>query len=68
MFAATDPEWAPWYVVRTDDKRRGRLNLITHLLNQVPYEPATPLEVVFPERQAPDDYVERELHYIPTPY
>ena len=39
MFAATDTAWAPWYVVRTDDKRRGRLNLITHLLSQVPYEP-----------------------------
>ena len=42
MFAATDSAWAPWYVVRTDDKRRGRLNLITHLLSQVPYEPLVP--------------------------
>ena len=39
MLAATDTPWAPWYVVRTDDKRRGRLNIITHLLSQVPYEP-----------------------------
>ena len=45
MFAATDSAWAPWHVVRTDDKRRGRLNLITHLLSQVPYEPLAPKEV-----------------------
>jgi Polyphosphate kinase 2 (PPK2)/NUDIX domain len=36
MFAATDNAWAPWYIARTDDKQRGRLNLISHLLSQVP--------------------------------
>ncbi len=41
-------EWAPWYVVHTDDKRRGRLNLITHLLSQVPYEPLSPKTVDVP--------------------
>ena len=39
MFAATDTEWAPWHVAHTDDKRRARLNVISHLLSQVPYEP-----------------------------
>src|SRR5438045_1333523 len=39
MFAASDSEWAPWHVAHTDDKRRGRLNIITHLLGQVPYKP-----------------------------
>ena len=34
MFAATDTPFAPWHVVRSDDKRRARLNLITHLLEQ----------------------------------
>jgi polyphosphate kinase 2 len=70
MFAATDTEWAPWYLVHTDDKRSARLNLITHLLSQVPYEAQPPKNVVFPERRAPGDYVEsqRELHWIPTPY
>ena len=34
MFAATDTAWAPWYVVRSDDKRRARLNIIPHLLAQ----------------------------------
>jgi polyphosphate kinase len=70
MFAATDTAWAPWYVVRTDDKRRGRLNLITHLLSQVPYEPVTARAAMFPARQDPGDYVEPDLarHMIPTPF
>ncbi len=70
MFAATDSAWAPWHVVRTDDKRRGRLNLITHLLAQVPYEPLASKEVNFPERQPPGDYVEPDLspRSIPTPF
>jgi polyphosphate kinase 2 len=38
MFAATDTPWAPWYVVRSDDKKRARLNLIAHLLARVPYK------------------------------
>jgi polyphosphate kinase 2 len=70
MFAATDSEWAPWHVVRTDDKRRGRLNLITHLLAQVPYTPLPEKHVSFPERQPAGDYVEADLspHYIPSPF
>ncbi len=39
MFAATDTAWAPWFVAHTDDKKRGRLNIITHLLGQIPYQP-----------------------------
>jgi polyphosphate kinase 2 len=38
MISATDTEWAPWYRVRADDKRRARLNCIAHLLSKVPYE------------------------------
>jgi polyphosphate kinase len=70
MFDTTDTEWAPWYLVRTDDKRRGRLNLITHLLGQVPYEPLKPRDVSLPKRQKTGDYTERELsaHPIPTPF
>jgi polyphosphate kinase len=70
MFAATDTAWAPWHVVRTDDKRRGRLNLITHLLTQVPYTPLTPKAVTFPDRQDSGDYTEPDLtsRLIPTPY
>jgi polyphosphate kinase len=70
MFAATDTGWAPWYVVRTDDKRRGRLNLITHLLGQVPYEPLERKKVTLPKRQKPTDYDEPDLsvRHIPTPF
>jgi polyphosphate kinase 2 len=68
MFAATDSKWAPWYVVRTDDKRRGRLNLITHLLSQVPYTPLVHKDVSFPERQRRHGYEEPDLsaRYVPT--
>src|SRR3954463_7400919 len=41
MFEATDTAWAPWDIADTNDKRRGRLNIISHLLSLVPY---TPLE------------------------
>jgi hypothetical protein len=56
--------------VRTDDKRRGRLNLITHLLSQVPYEPLVPKTVTFPERDKPGDYTEPDLspYFLPTPF
>jgi polyphosphate kinase len=38
MLEATDTDWAPWYLVRSDDKRRARLNLISHFLSLIPYE------------------------------
>src|SRR5262245_61217587 len=38
MFASTDTDWAPWYVAHSDDKKRARLNIITHLLSKIPYE------------------------------
>jgi polyphosphate kinase 2 len=56
MFAATDTEHAPWYVVRSDDKRRARLNLITHLLKQIPYKTAPREKVKLPKRQKPGAY------------
>ena len=70
MFATTSSAWAPWHVVRTDDKKRGRLNLITHFLGQVPYEPLTPKQVTFPERQDAGTYREPDLEplMIPTPF
>src|SRR4051812_1075044 len=39
MIAATDTEWAPWYIFDNNDKKRGRLNIISPLLSQIPYEP-----------------------------
>ncbi len=41
MFAASDSSWAPWYMARSEDKRRVRLNIISHLLAQVPYDDIT---------------------------
>lgn len=38
MLAATDTDFAPWHIVTSDDKKRARLNLIAHLLKQIPYE------------------------------
>jgi polyphosphate kinase 2 len=70
MLSATDTPWAPWYIARTDDKKRGRLNIITHLLSVVPYEPVGRRDVKLPSRQASGGYVEPELHGrpIPTPF
>ena len=70
MFAATDTAWAPWYVAVTDDKQRGRLNIISHLLSQVPYKPLAQKDVTLPKRQRAGGYVEPQLplRYIPTPF
>jgi polyphosphate kinase len=70
MFAATDTPWAPWYVARTDDKKRGRLNITSHLLSQVPYEPVQPREVKLPKRKVSDTGVEPDLplKYVSTPF
>jgi polyphosphate kinase 2 len=61
MFAATDTAWAPWHVVRSDDTQRARLNLITHLLKQIPYKEAPREKIKLPKRQKPGDY--REANY-----
>jgi polyphosphate kinase 2 (PPK2 family) len=61
MFAATDTPFAPWSVVRSDDKRRARLNLITHLLKQIPYQESPRAKIVLPERQAPEGYREPDV-------
>ncbi len=70
MFAATDTAWAPWYVANTDDKKRGRLNIISHLLSVVPYEPLEPREITLPKRQRARGYAEPNLppRGIPTPF
>ena len=70
MFAATDTAWGPWYIAHTDDKKRGRLNIISHLLSQVPYKPLAHRDVTLPKRQRAGGYVEPDLplRYIPTPF
>jgi len=70
MFAATDTAWAPWYVADADDKKRARLNVISHLLSQVPHKPLPHQNVTLPERQRRGGYREPDvaLRYIPTPF
>ncbi len=70
MFELTDTKLSPWWVVHADDKRRARLNCISHLLSQVPYQDLTSAPLVLPPRQA-DDYVrppETELTSVPEIY
>lgn len=70
MLAGTDTSWAPWYVAHTDDKKRGRLNIISHLLGQVPYKPPARRDVTLPKRQRANGYTEPDLplRHIPTPF
>ena len=61
MFLKTDTAWAPWYVARSDDKRRARLNVITHLLKQIPYEKTPPTKIELPKRDKAHGYVEPDF-------
>ena len=63
MFAATDTDIAPWHVARTDDKRRGRLNIITHLLSQIPYKDLPRKKIELPKRQLRGGYRERDYPF-----
>jgi polyphosphate kinase 2 (PPK2 family) len=63
MFAATDTHFAPWYVANADDKRRVRLNIITHFLNNIPYEEIRREKVKLPDRQKPHKYEEPDYPY-----
>ena len=63
MFKATDTPWAPWHVVRSDDKRRARLNVITHLLSQIPYKDLPHEKPTLPKRQKPKGYKEPDYPY-----
>ena len=56
MFEATDTEVAPWYVLRSDDKRRARLNCIRHILAQIPYERVEREHVELPKRSKKHAY------------
>jgi polyphosphate kinase 2 len=70
MLETTDTPWAPWFIAHTDDKKRGRLNIISHLLSQVPYAPLEHRDVELPKRRPGSKYRSPELplKYIPTPF
>ena len=63
MFTATDTPWAPWYVVRSDDKKRARLNTITHLLHAIPHKELKQDKVVLPKRKIGKSYQEIEFPF-----
>ena len=54
MFVASDTSWAPWYVARSDDKKKARLNIIKHLLSHIPYEEERRPKVKLPKRKIRD--------------
>jgi len=56
MFKATDTPWAPWFVVHSDSKRHARLNIIAHLLQQIPYKDLPREKIELPKRQKPHGY------------
>ncbi len=68
MIAATDTGWAPWYVADSNDKKRARLNIISHLLDEIPYERVPKKKVTLPERQKPHGYKDPgyEYHRVPA--
>ena len=51
MFRSTDTPWAPWYVAKSDDKRKARLNIIAHLLSKIPYKSVPREKVKLPKRK-----------------
>jgi len=63
MFASTDTAWAPWFVAISDDKKRARLNIITHLLGKIPYKDVPREKVTLPKRQKPGNYREPDYQF-----
>ena len=70
MFHASDTAWAPWYVARSDDKRRARLNIIKHMLSKIPYKDVPREKVKLPKRDVSKDSVadEFQFRFIPEVY
>ena len=63
MFAVTDTKQNPWYVVDSNDKKRARLNCISHLLSMIPYEKTTYKKIVLPPFEDKSDYVRPPVDY-----
>ncbi|HPV56774.1 MAG TPA: hypothetical protein PKW61_06580, partial [Tenuifilaceae bacterium] len=71
MFAHTDIKQAPWWVVRADDKRRARLNCISHLLSLIPYEDLTPPPIKLEPRREDNSYIRPPItdqNFVPEVY
>ena len=67
MFQASDTAWAPWFSVQSDDKKRARLNVISHLLHHSPYQEIPREKVKLPKRQKHDGYRETDYPYRKVP-
>ncbi len=72
MFAATDTGFAPWYVVKSDDKRRARLNIIEHLLGHIQYKRVPREKVKLPGRSNKGKYDDQRTlknrRFVPAAY
>ena len=63
MFAETDTAWAPWYVVPSNDKKRARLNCISHIIQKIPYKKAKAEKITLPKRQKAKGYKSPDYPY-----
>jgi hypothetical protein len=72
MLKATDTEVAPWHIVQSDDKKRARLNCISHLLSQIPYKDVTPEPVKLGKRNTKGKYNDQpsmaKRRFVPSVY
>ena len=72
MLMATDTKHAPWHIVRSDDKKKARLNCITHLLSMIPYGKVPREKVKLPSRKTKDSYNDQAplkgRHFVPEKY
>lgn len=72
MFEATDTKYAPWYVIRSDEKKRARLNCISHLLSMIPYGKVPREKVQLPKRKNKGHYDDQATlkgrHFVPEKY
>ncbi|WP_434778408.1 polyphosphate kinase 2 [Neisseria sp. Ec49-e6-T10] len=63
MIAASDSSWAPWFIADANDKKRARLNILSHILSEIPYEKIPTKTVKLPHRQKKGDYTEPNYYY-----
>jgi hypothetical protein len=63
MFAETDSSWAPWFVVPSNDKKRARLNVISHILKKIPHHKLEREKIKLPKRQKAQGYRDPDYPY-----
>jgi polyphosphate kinase 2 (PPK2 family) len=72
MLKATDTKWAPWHILRSDDKKRARLNAIHHLLKQIPYKKVPREKIKLPKRSMKGAYDDQAAlkgcNFVPEKY